>query len=98
VELTDGLTFPQLVAETASRLPRDATVVAILPDVPDETAFALSNLRRRGYAVSAVLVIFDEDRYATCAGRLLSQGISSRRINDETALAAFCQQQMLTPA
>lgn len=97
VELTDGLTFPQLVAETSSRLPRDATVVAILPDVPEETAFALSNLRRRGYAVSAVLVIFDEDRYATCAGRLLSQGISSRRVNDEAALAAFCQQQMLSP-
>jgi uncharacterized protein (DUF58 family) len=95
VELTDGLTFPQLVAETSSRLPRDATVVAILPDVPDETAFALANLRRRGYAVSAVLVVFDEERYASCAGRLLSQGISSRRINDEAALAAFCQQQML---
>jgi uncharacterized protein (DUF58 family) len=56
VELTDGLTFPQLVVETASRLPRDATVVAILPDVPEETAFALSTLRRRGHAVSALLV------------------------------------------
>lgn len=95
VELTDGLTFPQLVLETASRLPRDATVVAILPDVPDQTAFALGNLRRRGYAVTAVLVIFDEERFAACAGRLLSQNIPARRVNDEQALAAFCQQQML---
>ena len=30
VELTDGLSFAQLVVETASRLPRDATVVALL--------------------------------------------------------------------
>ena len=43
------------------------------------------------FAVSAVLIIFDEERFATCAGRLLSQGISSRRINDEAALAAFCR-------
>src|SRR5262249_33437578 len=33
LELTEGrgLTFPQLVVEATSRLPRDATVVAILP-------------------------------------------------------------------
>ena len=28
VELTDGLTLAQLITETGSRLPRDATVVA----------------------------------------------------------------------
>ena len=33
LELTEGLTFPQLVIEATSRLPRDATVVAILPTV-----------------------------------------------------------------
>ena len=32
-ELTDGLTFAQLVVETAHRLPRDATVLAVLPAV-----------------------------------------------------------------
>jgi uncharacterized protein (DUF58 family) len=31
IELTDGLTFAELVIETASRLPRDATVAAVLP-------------------------------------------------------------------
>jgi uncharacterized protein (DUF58 family) len=50
VELTDGLTFPQLVVEATSRLPRDATIVALLPNVPPESAIALGNLRRRGYA------------------------------------------------
>src|SRR5262249_28481016 len=41
VELTDGLTVAQLILETASRMPRDATVVAILADVSPETALAL---------------------------------------------------------
>src|SRR5262249_1703338 len=50
-ELTDGLAFSELVFETTSRMPRDATVVAILADVPAETALALGSLRRRGYAV-----------------------------------------------
>ena len=34
LELTEGLTFPQLVIEATSRLPRDASVVAILPVSP----------------------------------------------------------------
>src|SRR5207247_10090560 len=60
VELTDGLTFAQLIAETDSRLPRDATVIAVLGQVTPETALALGSLRRRGYAVAAILVIFED--------------------------------------
>ena len=36
VELTDGLTFSQLVIEVSGHLPRDATVAAVLSDVPAE--------------------------------------------------------------
>ena len=98
VELTDGLTFSQLVTETASRLPRDATVIAILPDVPPETAISLGNLRRRGYAVTAILVMYDDEhRYAECMGRLLAEGIDVRRIEDEAGLANVCSQQMVAP-
>src|SRR5207249_11434310 len=62
IELTDGLTFAQLVLEATDRLPRDATVLAVLPDVSVETASALGNLRRQGYAVSVVLILIgDED-------------------------------------
>ncbi len=46
-ELTDGLSVAELVNETAPRLPRDATVVAIVTTVTEETAVALGNLRRR---------------------------------------------------
>src|SRR5438128_5482470 len=60
VELTDGLSFAHLVLETAGRLPRDATVVALLPHVPIETALALGNLQRRGFAVTAVLLMLGD--------------------------------------
>jgi uncharacterized protein (DUF58 family) len=95
VELTDGLSFPQLVLESASRLPRDATVVALLADVPVETSLALGNLRRRGYAVTAVLIALDEGRLERCYGRLLAEGIRDvRHLRDEAGLPALCQQQV----
>jgi len=95
VELTDGLAFAQLVIETADRLPADATVIAVLGDVSVETAWALGNLRRRGYAVTAVLVMFDEYQSSECLGRLIGEGIDARAVTSEAALAALCQQQLV---
>ncbi|HVC92767.1 MAG TPA: DUF58 domain-containing protein [Pirellulales bacterium] len=95
VELTDGLTFDQLVLETVSRLPRDATVVAVLPTVSEPTAFALGSLRRRGYAVTAVLIAFSDDEYVDGSGRLLAEGVETRRVADEASLSALCGQHLL---
>ncbi|MBT6155494.1 MAG: DUF58 domain-containing protein [Planctomycetaceae bacterium] len=95
VELTDGLTFPELVIEAGNRMPRDATVIAILSDVPPETAIALGNLRRRGFAVTAVLVMFDDEaHYPDCMGRLLAERIDVRRIEDEASLSNLCAEQV----
>jgi uncharacterized protein (DUF58 family) len=95
VELTDGLTLPQLIEETASRLPRDATVVALLAQVHEETALTLGNLRRGGHAVTAILVLFDENALATATGRLLAEKIDVRHVRDEATLMAVCQRQVL---
>jgi uncharacterized protein (DUF58 family) len=96
VELGDGLTFARLVAETASRLPRDATVIAVLADVLAETAIALGNLRRLGFAVTVVLVMFDGGRLERAIGRLLAEGVRDvRHLRDEPSLSALCQQQVL---
>jgi uncharacterized protein (DUF58 family) len=101
LELTDGLEFSELISEATSRLPRNATVVAILGDVTDESAAALSMLRRRGYAVTAVLMIFDEPQTPDWARRpdwaswLLSAGVDVRRVENEAALANFCAEQLL---
>jgi uncharacterized repeat protein (TIGR01451 family) len=91
VEPTDGLNLAQLVTETASRLPRDATVVAILTAVSVETATALGSLRRRGFAVTAILNIFEEREFAEAAGKLLEERIESRHLKDETAVGTICR-------
>jgi uncharacterized protein (DUF58 family) len=94
-ELTDGLTLPQLVTETASRLPRDATAVAILGAVTAEAALALGNLRRRGHAVVAVLVLFEDAELDAALARLLAERVEVRHIHNDSTLAALCQHQVL---
>ncbi len=91
VEPTDGLNLAQLVTEAASRLPRDATVVPILTAVSVETATALGSLRRRGFAVTAILNIFEEREFAEAAGKLLEERIESRHLKDETAVGTICR-------
>jgi hypothetical protein len=91
VELTDGLRMAQLIAETASRIPRDATVVAILPAVTEETAIALGTLKRRGFAVEAVLNLWEEYDFADASGPLLAQGIPTRHLKDEASIVPLCR-------
>jgi uncharacterized protein (DUF58 family) len=99
VELTDGLTVSDLVVEAGSRLPRDATIVAVLPDVTVETALTLGNLRRQGYAVTVVLILFDEDNLERGYGRLLAEGVRDvRHLRDEAGLPELCRQQLLGPS
>jgi len=80
LELTDGLTAGQLLSECSSRLPRDATIVCLLPVVLQETAFALGALCRSGYAISVVLVAPEEESLEKSYGRLLAEGIRDVRI------------------
>lgn len=95
VELTDGLTLPQLINETTSRMPRDATVVAIVPGVSDESAIALGNLRRQGYAVTAILNLHDDFDFARAAGPLLAVGIDVHHLKDEARIVEVCRKFVL---
>ncbi len=92
VELTDGLSFTQLIAETACRLPRDATVIAVVPSLSAEIAAALGDLRRRGMAVAAVLNLHDEDDFVHEAGRLLAEGIAACHLRDRESIVTVCRQ------
>ncbi|HZT79800.1 MAG TPA: hypothetical protein VFA26_06250, partial [Gemmataceae bacterium] len=94
-ELCDAMPFAALVLEAAGRLPRDATVVAVLPDVPVETAIALGSLRRHGFAVTAVLVAFEGRQFERAYGRLLAEGIRDvRHLRDEAGLPTLCRRQI----
>jgi uncharacterized protein (DUF58 family) len=91
VEVQDGLTLPQLVLEAASRLPRDATVLAVLPAVSVEAALALGMLKRQGYAVAVVLVALAEGTVETSYGLLAAEGIRDvRPLANEAALPELC--------
>jgi uncharacterized protein (DUF58 family) len=94
-ELTDGLTFAHTVMETAHRLPRDATALAVLPIVSVETAIALGNLKRRGLAVAVVLVMMDDSALEQAYARLMAEGIRDvRHLRDEATLPYLCSNQV----
>ena len=95
VELTDGLTLSQLVGETMDRMPRDATIIAILPNVPTETAITLGSLRRQGYAVTAILNLYDEYDFAQAAGPLIAEGIDVQQLKDESSIVSVCRKFVL---
>ena len=97
LELSDGLSFPQLIIESTPRLPRDATVIALLPDVSIETATALGGLRRQGFAVTAVIIGLEDDERAIAHGRLLAQNIRDvRHVNSEEQLGMLGEQAAAT--
>jgi rhodanese-related sulfurtransferase len=88
LELTDGFDFARLALEMAPRLPRDATIIAVLPRVPVESAIALGTLRRQGFAITAVLIGLDESEKLEAHGRLLAQTVRDiRYVNTEEELA-----------
>ncbi len=91
MELTDGLPLPALIAEAASRIPRDATVIAILPPGSTESAVALGNLRRRGFAVTVLLNMHDEWDFTEAAGAFLAEGIDTRHLKDEESIMEICR-------
>jgi len=90
LELSDGMTLAQLALEMAPRLPRDATIIAILPRVPVESALALGMLRRQGFAVTAILIGLDEPQKLEAHGRLLAETVRDiRYVNTEAELMAM---------
>jgi uncharacterized protein (DUF58 family) len=93
LEFTDGFDFAHLALEMAARMPRDATVIAILPRVPVDSAVALGTLRRQGFAVTAILIGLDEEAKLEAHGRLLAQTIRDiRYVNNEDELAQLSGQ------
>jgi len=95
VELTDGLRFHQLVTETISRMPRDASVIALLSSLSTETAVALGNLRRRGFAVTAILNLYQVHDFERASGQLLAEGVEARHLRDEASIVTICRNSVL---
>ena len=108
LEKTDGLSLSQLLVEASSRMPRDATVVAVVGDVTTETAIALGNLRRNGYAVTALVMLqestgipssgtrfLDGDGMVDKLGRLIAEGLDVRHVDNEAGISQLCSEQLI---
>ena len=95
VEKTDGFTFAQMIRESVSRIPRGATVIAILTAVTPATAVALGNLRRRGFAVTAIINVYEEYEYAKLAGPLEAEHVEVRQLRDRAAVPTVCLRTMV---
>ena len=95
LELSDGMDLETLLVEAGSRLPRDATVVAIVSEMNIENAIALGNLKKQGYSVVAIVNTFSEDRFLQTTGPLLAEGIGAMHLKDESSIRAICERQAL---
>ena len=89
LELSDALRLRATGAgDGLAHAARDATVIAVLPHVPAETAVALGTLRRQGFAVTAILIGLDESQKLEAHGRLLAEtSATSVTSNTEEELA-----------
>ncbi len=95
LEKTDGLSFFEMIGEAQQRLPRDATIIAILTHVDLEVGVALGELRRQGYAVTAIINCFEIERFSHLSAPLLAEGIETRHLMDKASIRAICERQVL---
>lgn len=91
LELTDGLSLSQLITEADSRIPRDTTILAIVSTVTSEVAIALGSLRRRGFAVTALVNCHENYEFAQHAGALLAEGVDPRQLVDRDSIGQICR-------
>ena len=101
LEHSDGLDFAGMLAEIGAKIPRDATVVAVLRQVTPELAAGLAGLVRQGFLVTAVVVTYDADllpdwaKPPEWAELLLSEGIDFRMVNNEDSRMNLCAQNLV---
>ena len=97
LEKSNGLSFFQMVAEAQQRFPRDASIIAVLTRVNIEYGVVLGELRRQGFAVTAIVNCHDVERYSQLSAALLAEGIETRHLLDEDSIRSICMKQVLVP-
>ena len=95
LERTDGLRFGDLLLETQNRLSRQLSVLVFVQQVDDEMALALGLLRRRGYAVSAIVNQHDQDGLEDSSAKLVAYHIPVFALPNEDAIPIVCRDMLL---
>jgi len=93
MELSRGLTLPELLSESQAQIPRDATLIAIISRVKMENAVALGGIVRQGYSVEVIVNCFSEEEFLQTSGPLINQGIICRHLKDEASITTICEKQ-----
>ena len=70
-------------------------MIALVCGVSTETALALGGLRRRGFAVTAIVNAYHVHEFEQAAGPLVAEGIEVRHLVDEAGLVDLCRQYVL---
>jgi len=95
LEPGEGLSIGQALLEVTPWLPRDATLVAILPAAEESALSALGTLQQHGFWVTVIVNTYEYHDYAVAAERFLSQGIEARHLRDEFSITQLCQPYVL---
>lgn len=82
---TEGLNASQLVLATFRRLPRDAALIPIVPQVSEELTLTLAAMKLSGFTVT-VFLIDNNANYREAAGRLAEYGVDVIHIQHERDL------------
>jgi len=59
--------------------------------VTTETAIVLDSVKRRGFAVTAILNMHDSYDFAEASGPLLASGIDTHHLKDEEHIVTICR-------
>ena len=84
-----------LINECSARMPREATVIAIVSEMNMENAIALGNLKKQGYSVVAIVNTHSTERFAQTTAPLFAEGIGAMHLQDESSIRAICERQAL---
>jgi uncharacterized protein (DUF58 family) len=100
LETTDGMTFDTLLIEAGARIPRNTTVLAVLPRVTEAAAVRLASLHRRGWSVTVVQVSFRAEGHEWAAlsdweAWLVAAGVPVRRVGNEDDLRRLCGERLI---
>ena len=91
LELQQGLSLAQMLSSEYNRLPRDAALVLIVPQVPPSLVQTIARLRTTGFVVS-VFVVLNEEEYLTAKARLAEEGVQVFHLQSEADLSVLAVQ------
>lgn len=94
LERTDGLTLPQLIAESQNRISNETTLLFIVQTCPVEELSAIISMARRGWAVAVIINTHDINDYGAIAGPLISQRIPTFHLAQQSSIADVCRNLM----